>query len=1062
MSSRIRMQRSARWSVVLVVGMVSAAPCGAREREPGVDPSFLERIASIRLESEEGRATSAENQARALLAEAELVHGRQSAEVAASLDALVQCLPHGPNAKAPESRLLAQRAVDLKRKLYGREDVRVAVSLMNLGVLLEETGELRPACSLYEQALRITEKELGRDQPDSVPILKNMADARSRLSDYAGAMRDYEQADAILRAASVPDALALSDVLNGRAIVAYQIGDYVQARDCWQQAIDLRIARYGSDHPRVASLEYNLAVLLKDMHDDAAARKLGEHVLELHLRTLDDAENVLVGMDKLLLAEIEKSSGNLLSAKQLFESALSIFRSRRGEDNDLVAKCLHGLGTLNMELGQPEKARQDLEQALVVRTKCLPQDHYLIGYTLRWLASLHYEMGRLVLARQLCERALLIYERALDPQHRELAEVLALRSALLYEAGDAAGAVANALRAEAIGAAHLRLVAQGVEEREALLYARIRPRGLDVALQVVVDDPSNSSATRRVWDAVIRSRALVLDQLAARSQAAALAPNATTARTLADLRQAASQVSYLTLRGAGDSPAQHAILLDAARRKKAAAERALASRSQPFRSDVARNSIGLESVMDKLPRGSALVAFSTYMRTHRISPFSAAAEPRSGTLTRDRHFMAFVLAPDQSMRVIPLGPANEIEASVGQWVEEAAFSTRIPDRTPAQAEAACFAAGNRLRRMIWDPLEAALGDARFVLVVPEGALHQLNLAALPATSDRYLIDAGWQLHSLSAERDVVAYSGSHRQGADLVAVGGVDFDVPLATPVDVGYAMPASSSAFRDSESHPSSSPSTRGADLPCRGVESWSLKPLPESLAEVEDLFEILSRARAVRKSLRLEATRLTGPDATEEAFKELAEGKYWLHLATHGFVLGSDCRLPSPESRDIRLPAPVDDQSQPDLEPANPLLLAGLALAGAAHRSQMPVEREDGILTAEEVACMNLHGVECVVLSSCKTGVGPVESSEGVLSLCRAFQIAGARTLVMSLWSVSDAHTRSWMRAFYTSALEDGLGVVGAARAANVTVLASLRRAGASTHPFYWGGFVTTGDWK
>jgi CHAT domain-containing protein len=148
--------------------------------------------------------------------------------------------------------------------------------------------------------------------------------------------------------------------------------------------------------------------------------------------------------------------------------------------------------------------------------------------------------------------------------------------------------------------------------------------------------------------------------------------------------------------------------------------------------------------------------------------------------------------------------------------------------------------------------------------------------------------------------------------------------------------------------------------------------------------------------------------------------------------------------------------------LEPANPLLLAGLALAGAAHRSQMPVEREDGILTAEEVACMNLHGVECVVLSSCKTGVGPVESSEGVLSLCRAFQIAGARTLVMSLWSVSDAHTRSWMRAFYTSALEDGLGVVGAARAANVTVLASLRRAGASTHPFYWGGFVTTGDWK
>lgn len=1048
-------QRIAWRVALLVLGIVYASLPAAQAGEPIVDPSFVERIASIHRMREEGRTTFAENQARALLAEAELVHGPRSAEAAASLDALVQCLPYGPNAKAPASRLLAQRAVELKRKLYGRDDARVAESLTNMAVLLEETGALRQACNLYEQALRITEKALGRDQPESVPILKNMADARGRLGDYAGAARDYERAEAILRGASNPDALALSDVLNGRAIVAYQTGNYIQARDCWQQAIDRRIMRYGSDHPRVASLQYNLALLLKDMHDDAAAKKLVEHALDIHLRSLDDPENVLIGMDKLVLAELEKRSGNLLAAKQLFENALSIFRSRRGEDDERVAMCLHGLGTVNMELGQHEKARPALEQALVIRTKCLPEDHYLIGYTMRWLARLHYEVGRIDLARQLCERALLIYERALGPQHRELAEVLALRGALLYEAGDAAGALANALRAEAIGAAHLRLIAQGVEERESLLYARIRPRGLDIALQVVIDDPSNYSAARRAWDAVIHSRALVFDQLAARSKAAALAPVAETARILTDLRLAASQVSNLTLRGTGDAPEQHAALLADARRRKAAAERALADRSRFSRDELA-TPIGFDAVRAKLPRDCVLVAFSAYTRTTRAA--AATTEKPSTTLTRVRHLMAFVLARDQRIQAIPLGPEHEIETSVARWVEEVAFGTRIPNRTPAQAMAACFAAGDSLRRLVWDPIEPLLRDAQFVLVVPEGALHQLNFAALPATADRYLIDAGWRLHSLSAERDVVSFSGSHRPGKAFLVVGGVDFDALPATQAQIAGASLASSTVG-GSESRPTLASSTRSAQLPCRGIEGWLLEPLPESLREVDDLFEILSRARTARNSLRHEATRLTGAEASEEAVKATAEGKYWLHLATHGFVLGSDCQIPVPEAREIRVPSPV---GRPDREPANPLLLAGLALAGAAYRNQAPGEHEDGILTAEEVVCLNLQGVECVVLSSCKTGVGPVESSEGVLSLCRAFRIAGARTLVMSLWSVSDAHTRSWMRAFYSSSLEDGLDVVDAAYAANVTVLASLRRAGASAHPYYWGGFVTTGAWN
>jgi CHAT domain-containing protein len=97
---------------------------------------------------------------------------------------------------------------------------------------------------------------------------------------------------------------------------------------------------------------------------------------------------------------------------------------------------------------------------------------------------------------------------------------------------------------------------------------------------------------------------------------------------------------------------------------------------------------------------------------------------------------------------------------------------------------------------------------------------------------------------------------------------------------------------------------------------------------------------------------------------------------------------------------------------EPApvvNPLLLSGLVLSGA---NQHP---ENGILTALEVSNLDLRGCELVVLSACETGLGTIESGEGLLGLQRAFHLAGARTVVASLWSVSDPATSVLMEQFY-----------------------------------------------
>ena len=123
------------------------------------------------------------------------------------------------------------------------------------------------------------------------------------------------------------------------------------------------------------------------------------------------------------------------------------------------------------------------------------------------------------------------------------------------------------------------------------------------------------------------------------------------------------------------------------------------------------------------------------------------------------------------------------------------------------------------------------------------------------------------------------------------------------------------------------------------------------------------------------------------------------------------------------------------------NPLLLSSFALAGANRRILATRDEEDGILTAGEIASLNLSGVEWAVLSACETGIGRVQNGEGVIGLRRAFQIAGARALIMSLWSVEDTATQLFMTELYRARLIDGQSTAKAIHHAARQVLKERR---------------------
>jgi len=113
-------------------------------------------------------------------------------------------------------------------------------------------------------------------------------------------------------------------------------------------------------------------------------------------------------------------------------------------------------------------------------------------------------------------------------------------------------------------------------------------------------------------------------------------------------------------------------------------------------------------------------------------------------------------------------------------------------------------------------------------------------------------------------------------------------------------------------------------------------------------------------------------------------------------------------------------------------------------------------------EIASMDLSAAEWAVLAGCETAAGRIETGEGVLGLRRAFRVAGARTIVMSLWSMDDADAMKWMLRLYGHRLADGMSTAEAVRRADLDLLESKRAAGASTHPSSWGGWIASGDWQ
>jgi tetratricopeptide (TPR) repeat protein/CHAT domain-containing protein len=966
-----------------------------------------------------------------------------------------------------------EQALAIRRRVLGENHPDTATGFNNLGMLLQDMGDMAGAHPYLELALAIRRRVLGDDHPDTASSLHNLGLQLKNMGNLIAARPYLEQSLEINRRVLGDDHYDTAISLDSLGVLLQEMGDFAAARPCLEQALEITRRVQGDDHLATATSLHNLGVLLRDMGDLTAAWSYLEQSLHTFRRVLGDDHpsiatslNILgllfsdlgdrtaaracleeaLRIDRRVLGENHPSTanslnnlgclfqdmGDLAAARPYYEQALEIHRVTLGENHPDTATNLNNLGNLLNALRDPAAGRLYLEQALEISRRALGDNHPETAGSLSNLGMLLLDLGYLTEARSYLVQTLTIFRHTLGDDHPKTARSLSNLATLEVASGRIEEALALEYQAIDIDDRTIGRIFSIGSDRQRLLFLETLQGDQDSFLSLVYRHLSHSSqAVRIAFDLVLRRKALATEALAAQRDAVLGGHYPHLRDTFVQLTQLRRRIAQKTLAGsaAGETLAAHEQTLHQWRQEQQQRETELARQIPEVSLEQRLRQADRRAVALGLDEGVALVEFI------RFDVFDFHAVPARGERRwQPARYLAFVLPgghPDE-VRMIDLGEARPIDLMIADFRASVAVDPHDrPDRDirrqPPESPGAVQAqVGPALHATVFDKLVPALGGCKRLLLAPDGDLTRLPFEVLPDVDGRLLLEQ-YAISYLSCGRDVLRFKAAPSgQAAEPLVVADPLFDFAA----DADPSAPAASTRSRCSRDFKRS---------------DYHFPRLPATRQEGERVAELLG----VRPWL--------DSTALEARLKERRSPRV-LHLATHGFFLTDQERDPNKESRALEMIGAEGDiigrLSGP--LPENPLLRSGLALAGAQtwiDGKALPPEAEDGLLTAEDVTGLDLLNTELVVLSACDTGLGEVHTGEGVFGLRRAFTVAGARTLVMSLWKVPDEQTRELMIDFYRRVLS-GQGVADALRQAQLAMKEK------HPDPYFWGAFICQGD--
>ena len=938
-----------------------------------------------------------------------------------------------------EAIRLATEILNLDEIIFGNEHPSYAIALSNLAAYKSAIGEYSEALELEKNASIIYEKTLGKDHLTYARSLSSIANYNSILGNYKEAISLNTEALKIYEKTLGKEHPTYALSINSLAELQVHIGNYPMATKLFTQALETAKKSLGPNHSAYATILHNMATCISILGDDRKAITLEKEALSIREKALgkeSDAYSVSLHS----LAVLNSSTGNYVEAIKYETESLNIIKKTLGKNHKSYSTGSSCLASYYSALGNYEEAIKLDSEALYTIEQTFGKSHPDYANILSNLANDYYYYGNYVEASRLGHEALNIREKVLGTQHPDYAEALSNVSMFNISLGNLAEAKRQIMEASKIFQItfgqeshnysimlHKLALCNALQhnfsesirlEKEVLkIFAKTIGKNhpdyrlalndltfyyfnskdyINTAQQAILTtEECNKIVFSTFTDLTSHERTLFWNKysnwynyylpmfsyyISEPELSVATYNGALLAKEL--LLNADREMSQLILESNDKAFIQeyrdlqfnktilykmlqkpkkeHITDIDSIHRIVRKQEKELITKSKVY-GDYTRNlQITWKEVQKKLNKEDIAIEFLA---------FPAGKDSII--------YAALILRPETtSPKMIPLFERKQLSN-----INKKDFYT-----TPT------------LSQLIWKPLEKELKGIKNVYFAPAGQLHNIAIEHLPS-SDSTFIAEQINFYRLSSTRQLVMIKDkSHIKEA--VLYGGLKYDADTTALVvenkkytDIPRDLNIQHTFYPDS--------------LNLRD----GAKYLPATKIEAEQIKQALENTR-LQPALYMD---LRG---TEESFKALS-GKNisMLHIATHGFYW-TETEARQTKDLDFLM---MGDNNQSRYVEDKALTRSGLLLSGAniaLKGNPLPEGLEDGILTAKELAGLDLRGLDLVVLSACQTGLGEI-TGDGVFGLQRGFKKAGANTLLMSLWKVDDNATQLLMTQFYKNLL-------------------------------------------